>query len=343
MENPVDKKMQNSMPDKNTKDYFRLSISIIILILLSILWFKPSIPWTDRENNIFQLALGVVLLFIGTFIGSIVSSKENKSFATSAYRRIMDIEKVLERQKRYLDVLIQKKSILESDIQVLIELNYSLEVTVQSSKLDWTDQIGDVIKITDQIKDLKEKASSYENVDNTRYMELSTQINDLKENLPFIIQSGINNPNEPRSPVFNSLVDQYYSDIGQFSKTIRFSVRSVNSEEDIVKVLKSHPPLLVQADVGMHKHWINIQTPDFHLGIIESPFTNLTVKDNDFSVTFYSILHNYAEETNPHFREAYDQTQMVELNQYEYSLDGEKLQIVLPVDLEKYPGSFAKG
>ncbi len=262
---------------------------------------EEKIPWTDRENNLFQLAIGVDLLFMGTFLGRIISAGENKKSATSAFRRIIDIEKALKRQSQFLNRLSGQKEITKGDITVLLEQNHSLVDTVSSSRLDWNDIIGDVIINTDRILEL-ENAKAFYQGDYEKIAQLSNQINEIKERLPYAIQTGINlRTLPPQTHISDNIIDTYRQLIKD-EHVIRFDVQITKPLILVEGKLKNHPPLDFKFTYKDNMFLLCVFAEGIEIGIVDSsPFNLSNLNQNDFSYTVQFLLrmHLQSQSSNP--------------------------------------------
>lgn len=318
-----------------SKDVLKLILTIIILLILIFVLLRPSalnIPtWTDRENNLYQIAIAITLLFMGTYLGRIISSSENIKSATSAFRRILDIERVVNRQFQLLSKLGEEDTIIRSDIGILLEQNYSLADTIKSSRLDWSDIIGEVIINTDRILELENSKILYLG-DTKKIAQLSSEIAQLKERLPYAIKAGISpKPSLPQMYIVDTIVDFFKKTLNDEHKLI-LNVRSIVPDSFLKGILDKHPPLEFRFTLRDSMFWLDTFAGDNFIGVVSLPPNDLTdINLTDISYSIQFIIRMYCQSISENPDQYFDNRHLI-INDYEYSLNQNSiLSIIVPV------------
>lgn len=172
-----------------------LEVVLVILRLVS-----PASETSQAENVLFSTFEIVFSLYIGYFIQKIDSAKQFqeslKQYGLSAYRRIMDIRKSVDRTIIQIDRIgknYPREKLNEIDaLRLILEGTFD---TVESSILDWGDIIGPEIQKKERaelLKDELEKSQEKLNLnqaDRETIEGLRRELNKINSELPLALKS----------------------------------------------------------------------------------------------------------------------------------------------------------
>src|SRR5258706_827441 len=218
--------------ESNRNDY----IALFLLILLAVgvfVWelLSPPSETTQREEILFKAFELLFSASIGWVLQRIQSRddfrKNIKQFAISAYRRIIDRERAVQRLSNDLvNDIANGPSEEINRVQGLLGLVEGISDTVNSSAADWADILDEEIKKKDKIQGLEEERNLLENtlrIENLRaekadakfsvqFKQLTDEINKLKSELPQMLRSDLvsSDENYPREGRFSQIVYNYF-------------------------------------------------------------------------------------------------------------------------------------
>jgi hypothetical protein len=117
---------------------------------------------TARETALFNTLQFVITVGFGWFSTRAISRvqfEENlRRFAVSAYRRIADIDRMVHRLRRHLEVSMQEASSEhQGELRVVAAVVEDTLQVVKSSASDWADVIGDELLAIENIKRLEQE------------------------------------------------------------------------------------------------------------------------------------------------------------------------------------------
>jgi hypothetical protein len=181
-------------------------IIAVTLAILSIGSFALQVYWSDeqttqRETALFSAIQFVLTVGFGWFstraLSRIEFERSLKRFAIGAYRRITDIEAMIERLRQRVRDEVQSGAsagIPSTTSTVNAVLEDTLQV-VRSSTADWADVIGDELLTLETISSLRRQKGVLEaevstEVENSARMlrDLDTRIEKLLQSLPADLQ-----------------------------------------------------------------------------------------------------------------------------------------------------------
>lgn len=141
------------------KNLGKIAPPVILGGIAIILQFHSGGSITNKEQALISTLQLLSSVWFGWVIANISSEQafleKQKKFAFSAYRRIKEIEIALGRLFGRVDAKIGNGG-STSELDVVKEIALSLQTTVQSSKADWADIIGEEIQTLEKIERLGE-------------------------------------------------------------------------------------------------------------------------------------------------------------------------------------------
>ncbi len=147
--------------DNSKIKYFLLSILLIATIFLIIFQINSAQSATKLESTLFNILQFILSAgfawFVSKYVTEAYNEESQRKFAIGAFRRIKEIELSLERTQKYIDNSIKKeknKSNQENFSVIKVSLQNAQD-TVRSSIADWSDIIGDEIRVSKEIERLK--------------------------------------------------------------------------------------------------------------------------------------------------------------------------------------------
>jgi len=176
--------------------------------------------------------------------------------------------------------------------------------------------------------------------DSEKKRQLLTKPEELKNDLPNVLQSSTTDRPRPPEVHINQNVINHYLSAGQKSSNICLQVQCSKPIQSVQQLLQSRPPIALQFTLEGNKFWLKIIVEDENIGIILSPFSEDFVGDNDFSYTLNDLLMKYLQKLDPNFLEKFEKDHGIKLENYEYILNGTILDITLPIDIGKFATSF---
>ena len=180
-------------------DYISLGVLIILATTVFIVRiFIPDVVNSALVNTLFSFFEITFSLLIGFLLQRIDSEKrfykDLKKYGLSAYRRITDISKSLERAKLEISHRRRMKSDEKiSELDIIDAIVDGVNETVKSSITDWMDIIGDDLKTQERLQVLEskltiQKTSQDESGNNEKKInELQKEISELRNKLPAIL------------------------------------------------------------------------------------------------------------------------------------------------------------
>lgn len=179
-------------------------IAAIVLAIMALGCFTSQMLTINEKTTKLEAALFNILQFLLTvgftwFSSRAISKGEFeanlKKFAISAYRRISDIEQIVQRlQSKITRMQVNRKSDDGHDLEVILSIVDDTAQIVSSSIADWGDVIGDELITLEKIKRLeKEKQEIQTELPSTepgddKIKQLDTKIDSLLSLLPARLQ-----------------------------------------------------------------------------------------------------------------------------------------------------------
>ncbi len=295
------------MKDKTSSTEY---IFLVLFGLGAIAVFAAEIVFSNpepnpRETTLYNaLELGLSLGF-GWILQRIDARKQFqeslKQFAISAYRRITDIEKSVNRIRNTIEktrMTYPRGKVHELDILRMVA--EELENTVNSSIADWTDILGEDLEKKDRIEELQKEVKALKSNqqippknDETikRLEDLRREIASLRSGLPYILRDDINPSFEyPREGKLSDVViDHFSKEIKTYSAiTIPFISR-IEITDDFLSIVNSRRPFSIRTEQNMFTLYTELIDKDNQeIGIASNPFQN--IYSNDYLFTIITIL-----------------------------------------------------
>ena len=177
-------------------------ISAITLALLAIVAFVVQYAMLDdkttqRETILFNVTQFILTVGFTWFAARAISASEYeqslKRFAIGAYRRILDIDNILNRLKSMISRTLINRSRCENcaELQIVTAVIDDAKQMTKSSILDWSDIIGEELLKIQNIKQLEDerKYAFAENIDDEFGKNLSEKQKLIDEKLNELLSS----------------------------------------------------------------------------------------------------------------------------------------------------------
>lgn len=134
-----------------------IGIPIVLGIIATYYELADSAALTQRELVLVNAIQFIATMWFTWTVANISAEQSfqqtQKKFALSAFRRIKEIESSVERLLKRVDLKARgKRRTTTIELEPLKEIAFSLRATVQSSKSDWADVIGEEIKALEKIE-----------------------------------------------------------------------------------------------------------------------------------------------------------------------------------------------
>ncbi len=289
---------------------------ILEIVIFGMRIIRPATEMNQAENVLYSTFEIVFSLYIGYFIQRIDSIRQFqvslKNYGLSAYRRIMDIRKSVDRTLSQIErISVEYPKDKTSDIQALRLILEGTFDTVESSVLDWGDIIGEEIEKKEQANLLQEKlAKSEEKVnlsaeDKKNIEELRSELNKVVSELPLALR------NESLTKEIENQNTIFYGNYFEFSVrqdkclTLYIKLDIDPSEESIRKIMDSQPffflisfdaekvqCLVFDKDKSVIGQVINPIAPydnKYYLTVLRQVFWYLSYFDQDDTKPFYKL------------------------------------------------------
>jgi len=194
-----------------------LILFVFVVLEIVIFWLRIVTPPSELNqlDNVLYSSFEVIFsLYIGYFLQRIDSVRQFqeslKRYGLSAYRRIMDIRKSVDRSIIQIDKMNKdypKDRV--NDIDVLRHILEGTFDTVESSVADWGDIIGEEIRKKERADLLQEKLAKSEERfnlsadDKKTIEELRSELNKINSELPLALRGdNINKEIEQQNEIF---------------------------------------------------------------------------------------------------------------------------------------------
>lgn len=241
-------------------------VAAISLAIMALAAFALQLVSANHQTSIRETALFNTIQFILTigftwFGTRIVSAgefeKSLKKFAIGAYRRISDIDIILNRLKSMLraNIIENPKCSACSDLQIATAVIDDAMQMTASSVSDWGDVIGDEIKKLQSIANLEEEKRRLTNahlemaLDNRFTQErekINSEISKIKNSLPATIQ--ISRQNYLSTDRMSNYAAEWLSRQHNLMKGLRLDVTTGEAWGDYDAAILLKPGDLLQAD-----------------------------------------------------------------------------------------------
>lgn len=271
---------------------------------------EVSIPNPSaREVSLFGALEFIVAIIVGWLVQRIAAreefSKSLRGYAISAYRRISDIQKSVE---RFRSEIARMRHAYPSDraheLDMLSALADEMSNTVRSSSYDWADIIGDELEKIRRVETLESelrsavmRSPSQPDADtNARLADLRKELDALRADLPILVQSSIPGFPEPLPRAereSQAVLDHYIATI-RAESCIHLIVEAwTEATEEGARKFKAGVPYSVMEERGMMKfHVLLVDSKQEPLGEVLNPFEASGVYRNDHSYTLMTLLAN---------------------------------------------------
>ncbi len=285
---------------------FLFGIGAIVTFGLEIYLIVKNSTLSAIESGLFSSIEFALSIGFGWIMQGIESEKKFKDsirdYAFSAYRRITDINKAMNRLLINIDEYIRQHS---TDTNATLFESTKLIAegvidTIESAKKDWADVIGEELLKKEKLMELEQKEAflnsqqirpSSDPEVKQKIQELRTEIQNIRSELPILLRDDEQNM-LPRAGRFSDLVFQhYYLEIASKS-TMTFLAFSIDKtiEFDYQKFI-TREPFYVAQDSGMSQTVSSIfDKDDLYVSTIPNPFENAGIFGNDFTHTFSLLL-----------------------------------------------------
>lgn len=202
-----------------------LSVLIIFVVLLVVFQINSVDTVTKLEAtmfNILQFLFSIIFAWLlSLYVGESQFVESQRKFAIAAFRRIKEIERALRRTEIYLMHLEQSDDEIVKAKAITIKSGLlSIQDTVKSSIADWSDVIGDEIKIADEIKKLRKMRDDTEELNSSSQIDfINKKINKLEESLSSDIA---NHLEEDEEEMYNETISELISNYIENGNKIHF-------------------------------------------------------------------------------------------------------------------------
>lgn len=293
------------------------SFNIIILVFFSLLLIgtyllKIYLPVMQNFYKI-EIVLDGLILIISIAIGWALSRLQSfnefqealKGFAYSAQRRVEDNLKIINRiskqikqyRNRYDRKTIHELDVIDSNIE-------NLKDSVNSSKVDWLDIIGEDLEKKKKVEELERERDLLEyfikaiNNDQNKMEtieKLNSKISELRSELPYKLRNDIIYKEIPHyydiesQFVLNEVVDYYANQIEDTNNIILSIVKSPNFSPVNENFLHLNSPFSMKVEENEQE--INLLVFDKTnnlVGKVKKPIES--VKQKDFVISLFTII-----------------------------------------------------
>lgn len=167
---------------------------VIILLVSTVATIVVEILVSGKKTTSLETSLFGILQFVFSlsfaWILSRISARRRfkesqKQFAISAYRRIVEIDKGIERLLSRTDSQIESADEENAqELEVIREICRGMQKTIKSSVADWGDIIGEEIEKVERIQSIKEASDDSSGSPDGDLDEKGEEIERLKSGLP---------------------------------------------------------------------------------------------------------------------------------------------------------------
>jgi len=273
-----------------------LLTSCIALIFTQIFTANTATKLESTLFNIIQFSLSIVFSWI---LSKLITEQQflesQKKFAIGAFRRIMEIERSLNRTQKYItNAKLNKSSDLNSKLEAIDISIVNAQDTVRSSIADWTDIIGDEIEVTNEVRRLKRTRNYQSEIDSN----LNPPTNDSSENiredkieklqstLPAEIRVSL--AEEDKDPFEAGL--EHLSNIWSSQKTLELNGfwETTDSFSASPASLKVGDPITIARGMTSHRNGVllTFDKENNWFGVILNPCVEVDVDYDDFVNVF---------------------------------------------------------
>lgn len=287
-------------------------VELILLLLFggaAIAVFSTEIA-AGNATPLDRSLFGALEFFLSVAIGwtsQRIASKEEfgrslRQYALSAYRRISDTKKSLNRVTLRIDSMrpsYPKTSIHELDL--LAALTEDIADNVDSSKVDWADIIGEDLEragrlqqLEDQLRQVTDRGSARPSATDAQVESLKQEIDKLRSDLPFMLQEATMSPQDslPREGRFHPVVASYLRTSIDTTSNIILNVYSPG-HEGRTPPGPDNPggPYTITLDQNMFKIYVMLNDASGQFsGEVLNPLEDAGIYRNDFAQTLLTFL-----------------------------------------------------
>lgn len=273
-----------------------LLISCIALIFTQIFTANTATKLESTLFNIIQFSLSIAFSWI---LSKLITEQQflesQKKFAIGAFRRIMEIERSLNRTQKYITTAkLSKASDLNSKLEAIDISIINAQDTVRSSIADWTDIIGDEIEVTNEVRRLKKTRSYQSEIDSDLNQPTNDSLEIIREEQIEKLQSSL--PAEIRVSLAEEEKDpfeagvEHLADIWSSRKTLELNGfwEKTDSFSASPATLKTGDTITIARGMTSHRNGVLLtyDKDDNWFGVILNPCVDIHVDYDTFVSAF---------------------------------------------------------
>lgn len=337
-----------------------ISFNIIILVFFSLLLIvtyllKIYLSAIPNSSTIEVVTDGIILIIsiaIGWALSRLQSFNEFqealKSFAYSAQRRVEDNLKIINRISKQIKQFrnnYDKKTIHELDV---IDSNIeNLRDSVNSSKVDWLDIIGEDLEKKEKVEELERKRDflkyfihipNYKIKSMETIEEIDSKISELRSELPYklrndIVENEIPYHSDIASQIVSNQVIEHYSKQIEDTHSIELSIiKSPNFSPINENFIHLNGPFSLKVEENEKEiNLIVLDKTNKFTGKVKNPID--TVNQKDFVISLFTIIcsiYNYTDSLS--ITPSLNTTIKLPPNLEIKSLEDDIIQIIIPAN-----------
>jgi len=257
-----------------------IAIGLLGSMDIGSLYLETSLVDIDPQQKFVIKALQVVLSgAIGYYVQKIASKQDIKGYVYSAFRRIADINRSINRAIREVNLVSGKE---DQEIRLALAkvgaITKGIADTARSSMHDWAGIFGEEFRILNEIKTLEgEMVES--SIPENRLTEIVEQVEELKKGLPLEFKEAIidyedwRGEGNPTTNVFDvfQFLERMTGEYGGVNIVVRaYAPIGLPAEEALKHQNKT---FFVREDAGMQQKWLLVyDNDDTHLGEIDKEY-----------------------------------------------------------------------
>jgi len=275
-------------------NYAILFIALIGAIIIIILQIYNANNTTKVETTLYNILQFIFSITFSWLITKLVTFEQfkntQKQFAFSAFRRIKEIEGVIDRLHNY----VISKNTSETNIEVIHNSLIDARSIIRNSIADWSDIIGDEIATTNEIERLEKIKIISPEVVNSKYFdktrEVELKLSELRSNLPSQLQQIYRrDPLILTDDQFNMLYNNYLKNNGLRLDAFWDKDDSFTGN---INYIKKGNPVLIARSLTIHRSnpYIVFDMKEDSLGVITNAISGI----GEFEA-FTSLLDEYFE------------------------------------------------
>lgn len=287
------------MKDKlNAMDFVFLAIfglgSVVVFGVELI--FPAPLP-SQRETVLYNVLEFGLSLGLGWVLQRIDAKKQFqeslKKFALSAYRRITDIQKSVNRLKGEITQMRSAYSRVKvHELDILRMVAEEMDNTVNSSISDWVDIIGQELDKKERIQELKREQkilfSRQNAIESEKLHEIKDEIIRLRSELPGIMSIETQNMNFSKERNSYIVVEHFFSSIEAYSG---INLKIMTNEAQSGEFLEKNQPYFLKFEQSFSSAVASVVNQNNEpVGQIINPFKFDDIEDSDFVNTLVRMV-----------------------------------------------------